>query len=83
MFSDEIIQYLLNKTKRYVPKLEDLVADDLNKPTGLKYIFVSASPVLINEIKSYYSILKQNLKNNISKEEAKTSKKLTAEDIEK
>ena len=46
---------LYNKTKRTLPKL---TAEDVNEPSLMRMCFVTASPVLTNEVKQYYASLK-------------------------
>ena len=46
------------KAKRSLPKL---TASDIDRSAGVKMVFVTASPVLTNEVKQYYANLKQQL----------------------
>ena len=50
-------------------RLPALDSSDLEQPTTLKMVFVTASPVLTNEVKKYYSNLKEQLKLYVSKKE--------------
>jgi len=42
-----------------------MTATDLRKDSGLRYIFVTASPVLTNEVKRFYSNIKEALINHL------------------
>ena len=48
--------------KRNLPKL---TSEDVEESTDLKMVFVTASPVLTNEVKSYYASLKDQLKKHL------------------
>ena len=47
---------MYRKRKRALPKL---TVEDINEPSLTRMCFVTASPVLTNEVKQYYSSLKQ------------------------
>ena len=71
----------------------------MQKDSGLRYLFVTASPVLTNEVKRFYSNIKEQLINHLRAKELKDKDSsdddfvindsegekmpLTAEDIEK
>ena len=66
------------KTKRSLPKL---TAEDVNEPSMMRMCFVTASPVLTNEVKQYYTSLKQQLAAHLAviqrtKEESKVDEEL-------
>lgn len=64
---------LYKKTRK---KLPQLTAADLDEDTKLKMVFVTASPVLTNEVKQYYSSLKSQLKAHLTiVEKAQEAKK--------
>lgn len=44
-------------------------AIDLQKDSGLRYLFVTASPVLTNEVKRFYSNIKEQLINYLRAKE--------------
>ena len=46
------------ETKRRLPRL---TASDVDNAQGVKMVFVTASPVLTNEVKQYYASLRQQL----------------------
>ena len=50
-------------------KSKALKAVDVAEDTGLKYIFVTASPVLTNEVKRFYQSLKDSLINHLKASE--------------
>ena len=52
----------MKNAKRNLPKL---TSKDVNETTDLKMVFVTASPVLTNEVKSYYASLKDQLKKHL------------------
>ena len=45
------------------------------KDSGLKYIFVTASPVLTNEVRRFYNTLKESLINHLKAKELNRAKK--------
>lgn len=77
MFSSEIIfKYRAQRGKR------KLTPDDLNKSSSLHCVFVTASPVLVNEVKRFYGKLNTHMKDEIkAREEAKKSKEIDVEEI--
>lgn len=53
------------------PKLKmTLSADDLMKPCNMKTVFISASPVLVNEVARFYERLKDTLISHLRMKEA-------------
>jgi len=67
MFSAEILfRYKMLKKKK-------LRAEDVDKPSALHFIFVTASPVLTNEVKIYYKKLNKLIKDGLEAKE-KTAK---------
>jgi len=48
----------MRQTKRRLPKLTPA---DIEQPSNIKMVFVTASPVLTNEVKQYYASLRQQL----------------------
>lgn len=52
----------IKEAKRKIPAL---TPSDLGESTSLKMVFVTASPVLTNEVKQYYSSLKEKLKTHL------------------
>jgi hypothetical protein len=69
LFSQEIMFILLRKAaKNKIKKSEatgpvkvNLTSDDLIKPFYMKTVFISASPVLVNEVSRFYHKLKEAL----------------------
>ena len=66
MFAQEILyrslvkhHKLLNSGIKSNMKKVRMEPQDLISHSGLKYVFVTASPVLTNEVKSFYSNLKE------------------------
>lgn len=51
---------------RTLPKL---TSEDVKEETGIHMVFVTASPVLTNEVKQYYQSLKQQLASHLTKVE--------------
>jgi hypothetical protein len=52
----------LQKVKKRVP---ELTAKDLKEDTSIRMVFVTASPVLTNEVKTYYHSLKKKLADHL------------------
>lgn len=52
-----------------------LESKDLSGHTGLRYVFVTASPVLTNEVRRFYQNLKEQLLNHLKAKEFNTKKK--------
>lgn len=50
-------------------KKVNLLASDLEKTTGIKMVFITASPVLTTEVKRFYSSIKKKLINHLKKRE--------------
>jgi hypothetical protein len=46
-----------------------LESNDLKGHTGMKMVFITASPVLTNEVKRFYGSVKQKLINHLKKKE--------------
>jgi hypothetical protein len=42
-----------------------LTSEDLKKPVKMKTVFISASPVLVNEVSRFYARLKEALINDL------------------
>lgn len=71
LFSQEIMFMLfrkraeLNNLKKSNPQMElpklRLHSSDLQKACGMKTVFISASPVLVNEVSRFYTRLKEAL----------------------
>lgn len=59
--------------KKYQDKLKDTrcSADDIDKTMGLHCVFLTASPVLTNEIERYYKKLTENIKLELEKKKKK------------
>lgn len=55
--------------KKFSSELKDTKcsADDIDKTMGLHCVFLTASPVLTNEIQRYYKKLTDNIKNELEK----------------
>ena len=53
----------------------------MQQPTSLKYVFITASPVLTNEVRSYYNSLKKNLLHKIASREQETNADNTIESM--
>jgi len=58
-------------------------SDDLQTTTGLHIIFVTASPVLCNEVRRYYHRLKDNVKEELSRKRRKRKAREEAEERKK
>lgn len=79
MFTQELMYTSLLKQQKFnkmhaqglIPKKTSkaLKAVDVAEDTGLKYIFVTASPVLTNEVKRFYQSLKDSLINHLKASE--------------
>jgi hypothetical protein len=50
-------------------------SQDLDKDTGMKMVFITASPVLTNEVKRFYANLKKHLKHHLKLKEEKQEEK--------
>ena len=48
-----------------------LTSADLEEDTSIRMVFVTASPVLTNEVKQYYTSLKQRLTSHLKLKELK------------
>ena len=59
----------LEEAKNKMPKLESA---DIEEDTSIRMVFVTASPVLTNEVKQYYSNLKARLSQTLQLRELKT-----------
>ena len=69
-----------NQTRKALPRL---TAEDVNEVSTMRMVFVTASPVLTNEVKQYYTSLKQQLAAHLvvlerAKEEEKVSEEAKA-----
>ena len=71
-----------------------MTSEDLKQDTSVRMVFVTASPVLTNEVKTYYHSLKQKLSSHLhlkevkavakeeGKEEAGQGEELKAEELD-
>ena len=50
-----------------------LTSQDLQQPIGMKSVFISASPVLVNEVQRFYHRLKDALIIHLQNKEAQAS----------
>ncbi len=50
-------------------KKVNLLSTDLEKTTGIKMVFITASPVLTTEVKRFYSSIKKKLINHLKRRE--------------
>jgi len=76
LFSQEIMFLLLRKQNKLIREQGKgklikirLTADDLRKPCKMKTVFVSASPVLVNEVSRFYQRLKDALIEHLEQKE--------------
>jgi predicted RNA polymerase sigma factor len=85
MFTQEILYISLLKQKKFNQKVElelavrhktRLESSDLAYDTGLRYVFVTASPVLTNEVRRFYNSLKEQLINHLKAKEINRLKKV-------
>jgi ribosomal protein L14E/L6E/L27E len=60
-----------------------LRACDMKKSTGTKLVFITASPVLTNEVMRYYKNLKKSLEMHLEKQELKREARLKKLEEEK
>ncbi len=57
-----------------------LTSDDLTKPIHMKTVFISASPVLVNEVSRFYHKLKEALVSHLKRREERQGKDYTMPD---
>lgn len=71
---------LVEKYRLTRKKLPQLTSADVKEHSNMKMVFVTASPVLTNEVKQYYASLRQQLTAHLAViEKAKEEKKKAAE----
>lgn len=67
LFAQEILYTVLRKQQDKPKAIEEekkqplLISGDLEKSTGMKMVFITASPVLTNEVRRFYTGLKKKL----------------------
>ena len=77
------MQQKYTATKKAIPRLS---SEDVKDTTNVKMVFVTASPVLTNEVKQYYASLREQLSAHllvIEKAEAKKSEEIKEDDSDK